>query len=123
MDVNEERVIVEALSWHSKVFLNPPYNGDTAQWSRRLVEQYEAGNVTEAILLVFSKFGYVWFEELFDAYPVALARERIRFVNSETGEGAQAKHNSSFVYFAPNRKRFCELFCHIGRVFYPEEGR
>jgi hypothetical protein len=109
--------------WHSKVFLNPPYNGDAAQWSRRLVGQYEAGNVTEAILLVFSKLGYLWFRELFATYPVAFVRERIRFVNPETGVGAQAKHASCFVYFGPHRERFREVFRGVGRVFYPEEER
>lgn len=112
-----------ALPWRGKVFLNPPYNGNARQWSRHLVDQYETGNVTEAILLVFAKVGYTWFEELFDRYPVVFVRERIRFVSPTTGDTGQAKHASSFVYFGPSRGRFRDVFCQIGRVFYPEDGR
>jgi hypothetical protein len=57
--------------WRGNIFLNPPYGwcypdgrrkekgGISSQghWAKRLIEQYQAGNVTEAILLVNASTG------------------------------------------------------------------
>jgi phage N-6-adenine-methyltransferase len=111
-------------SWQAHtLFLNPPYNGDAAQWSRKLVEVYGHGTVSEAILLVFGKLGYRWFEELWDRYPVAFTRERISFISASDRTTSQAKHVSAFIYFGQQREKFRQVFSGVGRVIYPEEGR
>ena len=35
--------------------MNPPYGGDIAWWVQKLVEEFELGEVTEAIALVPSR--------------------------------------------------------------------
>lgn len=110
--------------WQGRVWLNPPYSttdGKSNQetWSQRLIEQYEAGRVTEAILLVKASLGYNWFDRLFDTYPVCFKRGLINFINQK-GESGPAKLGSAFFYLGPNLARFIEVFGKIGRVVVPE---
>jgi phage N-6-adenine-methyltransferase len=109
--------------WRGRVFLNPPYNGSAAAWSRRLAAEYERGTVQAAILLVFAKLGYQWFTDLFDRYPTCLVRERISFVSADRTDTSQAKHASAFVYFGPDCARFGAVFAGVGRVIEPESAR
>lgn len=111
------------LIWQGRVWLNPPYgsaHGKSTQaaWSRKLVTEYQAGRVTEAILLVYAKLGYDWFTDLYKNWPTCLAWKRIPFVNPETlrADAGPAKHASAFVYLGPNYGRFEEVFRHVGRV-------
>ncbi|MGH6691506.1 MAG: DNA N-6-adenine-methyltransferase, partial [Gammaproteobacteria bacterium] len=59
--------------WHGGVWCNPPWN-DAGRWAAKLVEEYEAGRVTAAILLVnglsmLAKwFGRLWWQ------PICFAR-------------------------------------------------
>jgi hypothetical protein len=94
--------------------LNPPYGwcypdgrrkekgGLSAQghWAKRLIEQYQAGTVTEAILLVNASTGEQWFQALW-AFPICFVNRRIRFI---LGAGAdprkQPTKSNVFVYFA-----------------------
>ncbi len=80
------------------------------------IREYNAGRVTEAILLVSAKPGYEWFNRLFDRYPTCLARERIRFINSDGTPGGQAKVGSAFFYFGANLAGFGEVFGEVGWV-------
>jgi hypothetical protein len=38
--------------WHGRVFCNPPYQGLTGKFARKLLAEYEAGRTTAAIFLV-----------------------------------------------------------------------
>ncbi len=111
-------------SWKAHtVFLNPPYNGDAAAWCEKAQHEYRAGHADTLMLLVFAKLGYQWFEEMFDAYPTCLIRQRIRFVRPDGNDEGQAKHASAFVYIGPNPALFRTVFGAHGRVFLPTEGR
>lgn len=48
-------------------------------WATRLIEQYQIGNVTEAILLVNANTGDRWFQKLW-AYPICFVDHRIHFI-------------------------------------------
>nr|MDQ3960017.1 phage N-6-adenine-methyltransferase [Pseudomonadota bacterium] len=117
--------------WHGRIFLNPPYghcwsdgqerkpapgkrhaSGLSAQehGTRRLIAQYQAGNVTEAILLVNANTGEQWFQALWD-FPICFVNRRIQFI---PGGGAdprkQPTKSNAFVYFGPRPERFKEVF-------------
>lgn len=104
--------------WQGRVFLNPPYGRDEIsnqeRWSVRLMEQYEAGITTEAVLLVNAVTDRQWFQPLW-RYPICFTDHRIRFYRP----GADANSpviGSVFVYFGRQTARFAELFKAFGPV-------
>jgi len=70
--------------WQAEtLYINPPY-GRTGHrsnqeiWSCKLIAEYEAGNVGEAILLVNANTETTWFQRLC-SYSLCLVRGRINF--------------------------------------------
>ena len=50
--------------WHGKVFLNPPFGSDKiSQFVEKLVDEYQSGNVSEAIMLTDSLSLPNWFSK------------------------------------------------------------
>lgn len=109
-----------AQHWNGRVWLNPPYGthedneSNQARWSRRLIDEYRAGNVSEAILLVNAVTGNGWFQPLKD-FPICFPDGRIRFYNADT-EAGQPTHGNALVYFGPNVAAFVRVFARFGAV-------
>jgi hypothetical protein len=113
--------------WQGRVWLNPPYGktgntGNQEIWAAYLVEQYRAGSVKEAILLVRAALGYNWFEDLWYNWPVCFAKERLSFIKADGTNDGQSKQGTAFLYFGPNVERFKTVFGRFGRVILPEDG-
>lgn len=110
--------------WQGRVWLNPPY-GKTQQgqasnlehFTRYLIEQYQCGNVTEAMLLVPVNTATRWFDALW-RFPICFPRFRVRFYN-EQGPSDGASFGTCFVYFGPHEQRFLEIFRQFGHVVLP----
>ena len=105
--------------WLDKVWLNPPYGlteGKSNQeiWSRELIDRYNAGEVTEAVLLVNANTEAKWFQPLYE-YLICFTDHRIRFYSSDD-EANQPTQGNALVYFGMQRKRFIEIFSHFGVV-------
>ena len=78
-----------AHDWPGRVFMNPPYCGKAGDFVARLIEQYQRGVTTSAILLVSANSTDTrWFRPLFD-FPICFAG-RISFY-SPTGAGSAGK--------------------------------
>jgi hypothetical protein len=127
--------------WHGRIFLNPPYghcwpdgrerkpapgkrhaSGLSAQehWTRRLIREYQAGNVTAAILLVNANTGEQWFQALWP-FPICFVNHRIRFIpGGSMDPRKQPTKSNAFVYFGPRPARFTEVFGQFGQVITPE---
>lgn len=108
-----------------KLFLNPPYNGQTSAWMERFTRDYEnfALREDEALALINSAPGYKWFERLWRKFPVLMFEERLRFVrniNGEPVEGGQAKKGQCLVYAGSRPGTFSDHFRHLGRIIMPE---
>lgn len=108
-----------AQPWLGRVWLNPPYGthegeSNQARWSRRLIDAYRAGNVSEAILLVNAVPGNAWFAPLKD-FPICFPDGRIRFYNADT-EAGQPTHSNALIYLGPNVARFVKVFSRFGAV-------
>ena len=103
--------------WSGRVWLNPPFD-DTPRWVRRLSAAYEDKDVTQAVLLVNSAPGYVWWEDLYRAYPVCLLRERVRFLRPDGTIGGQAKKGTTIAYLGPSLVDFKRLFTQHGRIIH-----
>lgn len=110
--------------WRGRVWMNPPYGreeGETdsnqARWTRRLIDEYQAGNVTEAVILVNAVPGNRWFAPL-KSFPICFPDFRIRFYNEQT-EAGQPTHSNALVYLGPDVARFVEVFSQFGMVMGP----
>jgi len=98
--------------WHGQVFMNPPYGRELADWITKLVAEYRAGHVTEAIALVPSRTDTAWFRELRD-FPRCFINGRMRFSGYETA----APFPSMAVYLGDDPVTFSNIFSTIGDVF------
>ena len=112
-------------AWYGKVWLNPPYGrteGRSNQdaWSEKLEQEYQKGNVTEAILLVKAALGYKWFEELWCKWHTCLARERLSFIKDDGTDDGQSKQATAFIYFGSNPAKFAGVFGQFGRIITPD---
>jgi hypothetical protein len=112
--------------WEGRCWLNPPYsktNGKSNQatWSQKLIDEYQSGRVSEAILLVKAALGYKWFEDFWCDWPVCFARERLSFIRANGSSDGQSKQGTAFFYFGDNIERFREIFSQFGRVIMPDD--
>lgn len=115
--------------WHGRVFMNPPYGtremrdetGKTRKQSvaalfcNKLIEEYIAGNVDCAILLVNSAHAQKWQAPLYD-YPVCFVDHRIPFINAEGQVNKSPTFMNIFVYLGPDKQKFAETFEEHGYV-------
>ena len=104
--------------WAGRVWMNPPYGKDEgesetnqARWVRRACEEYAAGNITEAMVLVNAVPGNKWFHPLWE-HTVCFVYRRIHFIN---GSGAPT-HSNAVVYLGNNVQKFAEAFGKHGAV-------
>jgi ParB family transcriptional regulator, chromosome partitioning protein len=106
--------------WEAKtVWLNPPYckSGAVSNqelWTCKLLAEYEAGHVEQAILLVNAATETRWFQRLY-AYPLCFVRGRIRF-NSPVGTNTGSTVGSAFVYFGVHVEQFVAVFRRFGVI-------
>jgi ParB family chromosome partitioning protein len=104
--------------WAGKVWLNPPYGDVGPKFAAKLIQEFEAGRVTEAILLVNSHVtDSKWFKPLFN-YVLCFTDHRSKFWNQD-GIGGAPTHGSVFVYFGNHPKKFADEFRHFGSVVQP----
>jgi hypothetical protein len=137
-------------SWKARsVWLNPPYGkyrGESNQgrWSKRLVYEYQQGNVGQAILLVNAYVGYKWWTKLVKLSsiahglcdesvlspnfngcapvpPMCLSFDLLRFEQPDNGENngstaGKAKYGSAIFYYGENAEAFKLVFSRFGFV-------
>jgi phage N-6-adenine-methyltransferase len=107
-----------AQEWHGRVWCNPPYGGETARWVAKLIEEFEAGRVPQAILLVNAATDREWFQRLWD-FPVCFTHHRIRFLNPDGVAQDSPTNGSAFVFLAADddwNQDFAEQFRQFGPV-------
>ena len=102
------------------MWLNPPYGKTRNQsnagiWAARLIEEYRAGRVAEAVLLVNASLGDPWFAPL-KRFPFCSPDHRIRFIDGTGREQKSPTHSNALVYFGPNLARFAAIFSRFGLV-------
>lgn len=108
--------------WYGRVWCNPPYGRTTNQhgsylehFSRRLIDQYERGNVEQAILLIPANTGTSWFPPLC-RYLLCFPPYRLHFYTERGKASDTASFGSVFVYFGSNSARFIEIFSRFGPI-------
>ncbi len=99
--------------WPGRVWLNPPWGGAQATFVNKLLQQFDAGITTEAILLVNAhSTDTTWFQPLWN-HILCFTDHRINFYGTE---GGGSTHGSVFIYLGPNSERFAEEFQQWGVV-------
>jgi len=101
-----------AQRWAGRVYLNPPYGREIDAWVAKLVQEYDAGTVSEAIALVPARVDTEWFRRL-DRFPRCFVYGRLTFANASN----PAPFPSAVVYLGRNVARFAEVFGQIGSIF------
>lgn len=102
--------------WTGRVWMNPPYGSDLiGQFTEKFTEEYNAGNITEGIVLVNNATETAWFCQMMEggASAVVFPRGRIRY-NSPTKESNAPIQGQAFIYFGGDCEKFLDVFCDIG---------
>ncbi len=112
--------------WTGRVWLNPPFarrqtpGKKTHQglWVNKLVQEYLANRVTEAVLLTTCRPDTSWFSQLWD-YPICFVDHKVGFYTPQAGKYLQEVahgHGTLFVYLGPHHQRFLEHFSPFGTI-------
>lgn len=127
--------------WHGRVWMNHPFHrGETAckakckkltcqrrghhiaedipgnaDWINKLQAEYQAGRVTEAVIICYCSSSETWFKPLLKQ-PQCFPDGRIHYIG-EDGKKVQGNTKGSVItYFGPNVAKFAEVFGKLGEV-------
>ncbi len=103
-----------AQPWSGRVFLNPPYGGLAGGFVARAVEEYSAGRVVGAVIVLNSHCtDTAWFQPLWD-HLLCFTNHRINFHAGE-GQGVSGSINGTvFVYLGRDVAAFVTEFSRFG---------
>jgi 16S rRNA G966 N2-methylase RsmD len=106
------------LPWFGRVFLNPPYTRSLIQpFCNKLVEQYQAGHVTQAIVLVNNATETRWFQALLSvASAVCFPVGRVHFWHPD--KSTIPMQSQAVLYLGENTAGFTTAFNDLGNVCY-----
>lgn len=105
-------------NWYGKIWLNPPYAQPYIdQFVRKAVAEYQAGRMTEGVLLTHAYTDTKWFHNaLAAASAVCFTRGRIPFESKDRTEIASPTQGQAFFYFGRDPENFLSVFSEIGAV-------
>jgi len=112
--------------WFGNVWLNPPYGRSAKQqgkhqstiglFIKKLIESYDAGDITQAIALVTTEINAKWYYPLF-RFPVCVPDHRVNFlVPIQQKNKYSQMFGTSFVYLGSNVEKFIDVFSEFGII-------
>jgi DNA N-6-adenine-methyltransferase (Dam) len=111
--------------WYGRVWLNPPYGStdgvsNMGAFTRKLIAEYETGNVTQAIVLLTSKTDATWFQPLWN-HPICFPDHLIYFEGDKPNKSHYNGkychiHGTTFTYLGPHEQEFIDVFSQFGTV-------
>jgi ParB family chromosome partitioning protein len=105
--------------WFGRVWLNPPYSdfkGQAAAWATKLLAEYRAGRVEQAVLLVNLSVAYQpAFQAVARVGAVCMVDHRIQFV-SAAGQSDRPTQANMLLYLGDRRRQFAAEFGQFGAV-------
>jgi phage N-6-adenine-methyltransferase len=106
--------------WHGKVWMNPPYHRDLAPaFIAKLIEEKEAGRVSEAIVLTNNSTDTAWFQQLAPvSSAICFTKGRINFT-VPNGPPVMPTQGQTFFYLGDNPQAFAEKFAAFGLMVKP----
>ncbi len=91
--------------------------GPTGLWIQKLIDSFESGDVSQAIVCVNADTVRAWFQRLW-AYAICFVSRPIQFIRLDQ----KPEHHffgTAFVYLGPNIDRFDTTFSTFGHVVLP----
>ena len=106
--------------WRGCVWLNPPYAQPLiAQFVAKMVDEWNAGHLTAAIMLTHNSTDTGWFHQAAASVTaICFTKGRIAFVDPK-GTRAAPTQGQAFFYFGSDVKLFVTEFSSIGFVLVP----
>jgi ParB family chromosome partitioning protein len=106
-----------AQPWEGRVWLNPPYAQPAIEhFVTKLVEEFGAGRVSQAVLLTHNYTDTRWFHiAAATASMLCFTRGRIAFVDLD-GEPCAPTQGQAFFYYGANTDAFHQVFKDFGMV-------
>jgi phage N-6-adenine-methyltransferase len=101
--------------WKGRAYMNPPYGDVVGDWVGKLIAEYEAGNVKEAIALVAARVDTKWFQT-FEPYNIGFVRGRLTFGDAKNS----ATFPSAVIYFGERPTKFRVVFADL--CWFPNRG-
>jgi hypothetical protein len=98
--------------WIGRVFLNPPYsNGLIGKFAAKLIEEWNSGRMTEAVMVVHNCTETRWFQSVMRAATATcFPSKRIRFDAPNGSPGPLPLRGQTFFYFGKNVDKFTDVF-------------
>lgn len=108
--------------WRGRVWINPPYSdyrGQAAEWASRLLAEYLAGRVQQAVLLVNLSTAYqAPMQQIARLGAVCLVAERIAFCDATGRPQSSPTQANVLFYLGERRQAFGEQFRCFGAVLW-----
>lgn len=112
----EDDALRDDLGWHGRVWLNPPYSMPLIkQFVAKLIDQYEIGNISQAIILTNNSSDTSWFHDLLSRYPACFTKGRVQFWRADSTTFG-ARQGQTLFYLGDNFRAFREVFSELGQV-------
>lgn len=104
-----------------KVFMNPPYSAGLCGRSvNRFIDQFEAGNFVEGIVLANNATDTRWFSALVSCCSaICFTNHRISFWNADRKNVSGNTRGQAFFYFGSRKLKFQKAFEKHGFVMLP----
>lgn len=105
--------------WAGRVWMNHPFGRNTnGAWVNKLVNEYRAGHVTQAVMICFASTSEGWFQPLFD-YALCFLSPRTNYYAPDGSMIRGVTKGSVTAYLGPHVDRFARHFAGLGRVLTP----
>lgn len=114
----EESGLDSENKWEGCVWLNPPYKmPDVSLFSKRLVEEFMSGSVSQGILLTHNSTDTAWWQHAaMHSQAICFTTGRINFNNNNSKAAAGPRQGQSFIYFGENVETFKGIFSAFGLI-------
>lgn len=103
--------------WRGRVWLNAPTGRTLGKWVCKLVDEYENGEVTEAIALLPARPNADWWKDL-AKYPFCALHNKLTYAKPDGSITANATPYVVF-YLGSQLARFHTRFSKLGTVYIP----
>lgn len=123
----ENNALNANVPWEGKVYCNPPFGVTEVQgkkvsvqgcFMQKMVQEFKAGRVIEAVCVIKGALGYKWFSLLLKEAPLCLLYGKVNFRLPRHLRGVPVRanpHGSVLVYYGPNVQRFKDVFGDLGK--------
>jgi hypothetical protein len=108
-------------AWYGRVWLNAPYSRPLMRkFIGKLLMEWDAGRITEAIVLTHNFTDAAWFHDVAAiADCMCFTQGRVKF-DHPGGTTSKPPHGQVFFYFGPKIELFKDAFGRVGLIARPE---